>query len=428
MKSFNQIRSASAIAVLVLLAACGGTDSTAPEVTDPGTPGTPGTPTPPTTEGDIYLAGARTAWTYIEKNTQASTGLAGALPTFPFTTAWDIASQIGATYSAHELGIITNAVYDARITKILGTLRTVPLFDGAAFHRFYDSRNGQPVNAKWEPSTTGFGWSDTDIGRLSIWLRILAVNQPQYSAQATAIVQRLNMSRLISGGVLRGLNVDANGTWNSFAETGIGYEQYAAAGFALWGQRATTSLDANAYRQPKTIMGVTVNVDSRGSARLISEPYIMMGMEIGWYASALRTEAQNLLAVQKARFDQTGIITMPTEDAMPDAPYFFYYYSIYQGGNSFVVEGPDKGTVVQNPRWVSSKAAFAWRALFPTDYTLRTFNAVQAAAIPGDGWGAGVYESTLRATGYTSLNTAGVILEAALYQKLGHPFLLQAIN
>jgi uncharacterized protein DUF3131 len=426
MQRFNQIRSASAIALVLLLAACG-SGSTSPDVTDPGTPGTPGTPGVPT-ENDVYLAGARTAWTYFEKNTQSSTGLAGALPTFPFTTAWDIASQIGATYSAHELGIINDATYDGRISKILATLRTVPLFDGVAFHRFYDSRNGQPVNAKWEPSTTGFGWSATDIGRLLIWLRILAVNQPQYSAQATAIVQRLNFSRLISGGVLRGMNVDANGNRSSFAETGIGYEQYAAAGFALWGQRATTSLDATAYTQPKTIRGVTVNVDSRGSARLISEPYIMMGLEIGWYASPLKTQAQALLAVQQARYDQTGILTMPTEDAMPDPPYYFYYYSIYQGGNSFVVEGPDKGSYVPSPKWVSSKAAFAWRALFPTDYTSKTFNAVQPAAIPGDGWGAGVYEGSLNTTGYTSLNTAGVILEAAAYRKRGQPFLSQAIN
>jgi uncharacterized protein DUF3131 len=425
MQPFSRIRSSlCAVSLVLLFAACGGGSTSPNESENPGTPGTPGVPT----EADIYLAGARTAWTYIEKNTQASTGLSSTLPDFPFLTVWDIGSQIGAIYSAHELGIISDANYDSRITKILATLKTVPLFDGVAFHRFYDSRTAQPVNANWEPSSTGFGWSDTDIGRLLIWLRILAVNQPQYASQATAIVQRLNMSRLISGGVLRGMNIDDNGNRVSFAETGIGYEQYAAAGFALWGQRASTSLDATAYRQPKSIMGVTVSVDSRGTARLISEPYIMMGLEIGWYASALKTEAQALLAVQQARFDRTGIITMPTEDAMPDPPYYFYYYSIYQGGNSFVVEGPDKGTFVQSPRWVSSKAAFAWRALFPTDYTLKAFNAVQPAAIPGDGWGAGVYEGTLKPTGYTSLNTAGVVLEAALYKKRGQPFLSQSIN
>ncbi|HEY8850574.1 MAG TPA: DUF3131 domain-containing protein, partial [Gemmatimonadaceae bacterium] len=101
---------------------------------------------------------------------------------------------------------------------------------------------------------------------------------------------------------------------------------------------------------------------------------------------------------------------------------------VYHSGNTFVVEGPGYGTIVSSPRWVSSKAAFAWRALIPTDYTLKAFNAVQAAAIPGDGWGAGVYEGTLKPTGYASLNTAGMILESALYQKLGHSFLSQPIS
>jgi hypothetical protein len=258
---------------------------------------------------------------------------------------------------------------------------------------------------------------------------VLAVNQPQYADQAGAIVRRLNMSRLIVNGTLQGVNVDPNtGAKVGFAETGLGYEQYAAAGFALWSQRASNSLNATAQAQATTVLGVTIFVDRRGTARTISEPYMMMGLEIGWYASALRDQAQALLAVQKARFDQTGTITMATEDAMPDPPYFFYYYSIYQGGRSFVVEGPDKGTFVSSPRWVSSKAAFAWHALFPSDYTQRAFNAVQAAAIPGDGWGAGVYEGTLKPTGYTSLNTAAVVLEAALYHKRGQPFLSQAIN
>jgi hypothetical protein len=48
---------------------------------------------------------------------------------------------------------------------------------------------------------------------------------------------------------------------------------------------------------------------------------------------------------------------------------------------------------------------------------------VQASAISGRGWGAGVYEGTLRPTGDASLNTAALVLEAALYQLRGHPFL-----
>jgi hypothetical protein len=426
----KQIRQYFAIALVLAFAACS-KDTTAPgDVTNPPPPPPP--PPPPVevpkTESDIFMAGARTAWTFVENNTQASTGLAKAHNTFQFVTTWDIASQIAATYSAHELGIIDDANYDGRIKKILATLTTLPLFQGAAFNRFYDSQTGQMVDRNFKPSTAGFGWSTTDIGRLLVWLRVLAVNQPQYSAQATAIKNRLNMSRLISGGTLQGVDVDANGATVYYAETGLGYEQYAAGGFALWSQRASNSLNPTANAKATSVLGVNVWTDSRGNARLTSEPYIMMGLETGWWAPALGDQARAVLAAQQARYDQQGIITIVTEDAMPDAPYYFYYYSVYHSGKTFVVEGPGYGTVVSNPRWVSSKAAFAWRALVPTAYTLKAFNAVQVAAIPGDGWGAGVYEGTLKPTGYATLNTAGMILESALYKKLGKSFLSQPIS
>ena len=411
------VRYCSAIALVALLAACG-KDSTAPDYSG-------GTPNPGT---DVWVAAAQTAWTFVENNTQASTGLAKAHDNFQFITTWDIASQIAATYSAHELGIIDDATYDGRIKKILATLTTLPLYQGAAFNRFYDSQTGQMVDRNFKPSTTGFGWSTTDIGRLLTWLRVLAVNQPQYSAQATAIKNRLNMSRLISGGTLMGVDVDANGSTITYAETGLGYEQYAAGGFALWSQRASNSLNPTATAKAATVLGVPVWIDGRGNARLTSEPYIMMGLETGFWASALRDQAQAVLAAQQARYDQTGIITIVTEDAMPDPPYYFYYYSVYHSGKTFVVEGPGYGTVVTTPRWVSSKAAFAWHALLPTDYTLKAFNAVQAAAIPGDGWGAGVYEGSLTPTGYATLNTAGMILESVLYHQRGQPFLSQPIS
>ena len=417
MQHFKPIRFFSAIALVALLAACS-KDSTAPDNSG-------GTPNP---TGDVWLDGAKTAWAFVENNTQASTGLAQAHDNFQFITTWDIASQIAALYSAHELGIIDDANYDARIKKILTTLTTLPLYQGAAFNRFYDSKTGQMVDRTFKPSTTGFGWSTTDIGRLLTWLRVLTVNQPQYAAQATAIKNRLNMSRLISGGTLQGVDVDANGNTVTYAETGLGYEQYAAGGFALWGNRASNSLNPTATAKATTVLGVNVWIDGRGNARLTSEPYIMMGLETGFWASALKDQAQAVLAAQQARHDQTGIITIVTEDAMPDAPYYFYYYSVYHSGKTFVVEGPGYGTVVSNPRWVSSKAAFAWRALFPTDYTLKAFNAVQAAAIPGDGWGAGVYEGSLKPTGYATLNTAGMILEAVLYHKNGHSVLSQPIS
>jgi hypothetical protein len=401
-----------ALVTVAALTACG-SDMTAPAA--------------PKNEDDLFMAAARTAWTFVESNTQQSTGLAQAHYTFQYVTTWDIASQIGATYSAHELGIIDDAAYDSRINKILSTLSTMPLYGGAAFNRFYDSHTGKMVARDFTATTTGFGWSDTDQGRLLTWLHILAIRQSRFAAQATAIANRLNYSRLIVNGTLQGTDV-VNGSTTTYAETGLGYEQYSAAGFALWGHRAASSLNPTANATTVSVLGVPVFVDKRGTARATSEPYMLMGLETGYWAASLQDQAAKILAAQQARFDQTGVITMATEDALPDPPYFFYYYSVYHSGKSFVVEGPGAGTIVDKPRWISAKAAFAWRALMPTDYTLKAFNAVQPAAIEGQGWGAGVYEDTMQPTGEASLNTAGVILEAALYHRLGTSFISDPVG
>ncbi|MDQ6771106.1 MAG: DUF3131 domain-containing protein, partial [Gemmatimonadota bacterium] len=160
-----------------------------------------------------------------------------------------------------------------------------------------------------------------------------------------------------------------------------------------------------------------------GDERITSEPYIMMGMETGWYSPELREQAWRVLAAQEARYKTTGTLTMVSEDALPDPPYYFYYYDVYRQGRPFAVDGPGGTGYVESPRWISSKAAFAWHALLPSPYTLRVLQAVQPSAIPGRGWGAGVYEATLRPTGDANLNTAALILEAAVYNLRGHPFL-----
>lgn len=278
-------------------------------------------------------------------------------------------------------------------------------------------------------SSRGIGWSVTDIGRLLIWLRIVAVNQPQFAPLATAIVKRLDMSRLIKDGYLYGEDIDPrSGSIRAYPEGRIGYEQYAASGFALWGYRADKALDGRLNALPVDVLGVSVVADKRGDERITSEPYIMMGMETGWYSPELRLQAWRVLAAQEARYRATGILTMVSEDALPDPPHYFYYYDVYRQGRSFVVDAPSSRGFVNSPRWISSKAAFAWHALLPSPYTLAVLQAVLPSAIAGRGWGAGVYEGSLRPTGDASLNTAALILEAAVYNLRGHPFLAARID
>ena len=94
---------------------------------------------------------------------------------------------------------------------------------------------------------------------------------------------------------------------------------------------------------------------------------------------------------------------------------------VWHRGRPFVVEGKGENQYVDKPRWVSSKAAYAWYALFPSKYTWLGVQTVQPALRAGKGWDTGVYEKTNKPTGVMSLNTAAIILEASLYKKTGRP-------
>jgi hypothetical protein len=374
-------------------------------------------------ERQLYLDAARTSWNLVNRITEPSTGLARAHARYSYVTLWDIAGVIAANYTARELGFIDDATYDAHIQRILATLSTVDLYDKSAFNRIYDAKTGRMVDNAGKISTVGAGWSSVDIGRLLVWLRIVSSKQPKYLPLATQVVKRLNMSKVLDDGFLRGLQVDPKtGKKTTFTEDEIGYQQYALYGFAMWGARVNPAgLDVRKNVAAINVLGVRLLISSPGNDRVMSEPFIMMGMETGFRSADIARQAVQVLAAQTARYQQTRIVTAVTEDALPDPPYYFYYYSVYHRGNPFVVESLDD-KVVQRPRWVSSKAAFGWNAVLPNAYTQLVLRTVRLAGTP-DGWGSGVYEDTLQPTGVPSLNTAALIMESALYKTRGRPIL-----
>jgi Protein of unknown function (DUF3131) len=374
-------------------------------------------------ERQLYLDAARTSWNLVNRITEPSTGLARAHAKYSYVTLWDIAGAIAANYTAHELAFIDDATYDAHIQRILATLSTVDLFDKKAFNRTYDAKTGRMVDNANKISNVGAGWSSVDIGRLLVWLRIISVKQPKYTPLATQVVRRLNMSELLEDGNLRGFQVDpVTGKSSSFTEDEIGYQQYALSGFSMWGAKVNPDgLDVRRNVAAINVLGVRLLMSSPGNDRVMSEPFIMLGMETGFRTADIARQAAQVLAAQTARYQRTRIVTAVTEDALPDPPYYFYYYSVYHRGKSFVVESLDDKSV-ERPRWVSSKAAFGWNAVLPSAYTQLVMRTVRPAGTP-DGWGSGVYEDTLQPTGVPSLNTAALIMESALYKTRGRPIL-----
>jgi hypothetical protein len=139
----------------------------------------------------------RSAWRYGEQFYRSSSGLVAAVPFYDYATAWDLASGLSRLYCARELGFIDDARYKQRVTLALQTIAKLKLFDGVAFNKFYKVSNGAMVNRYHKPSTRGIGWSVTDLGRLIVWLRIIANRDPDLLPPAEAVVNTLNYSRLV---------------------------------------------------------------------------------------------------------------------------------------------------------------------------------------------------------------------------------------
>ena len=374
----------------------------------------------------VFDSAAVIAWRQFDRLWVPATGLARATFDYDKLTTWDIGSVLAAVYSARVLGIIDDTEYRARMCRTLETLEAAPLFQDSVFHKLYDASTGKMANREGKVTPRGYAWSATDLGRLLVWLRIVAqadsaVGDTTIHQLATLVANRMRLDRVVANGYLHGEDATLGRRRRYFQEGRIGYEQYAARGFALWGHDVALALDVNTNSQPLTVLGVELLKDKRGLDRITSEPFVLLGLEVGWTPDEAAL-ARNVLEVQAQRYRQTKILTIASEDAVGIAPYFFYYYCVYCSGRAFTIETHDPGSRRSSPRWMSTKATFGWHALLPSEYTQLAMDRI-ARAKATVGWSSGVMEGSGAATRTYDINTATVILEAAAYRKLGRPLL-----
>jgi hypothetical protein len=366
-------------------------------------------------ERAFYEDAARLAWQYMDRYYQPATGLVNATPEWPYTTIWDIGGQLLAFHAARELALLDSAEYDRRTRTVLNTLERLPLFRGAAYNKLYSTADGSMGNGTQRGGT---GWSATDLGRLLVALKVLAVREPQYADQAERIVRRIRFDDVVRGGYLHGQLIGRSGRPWTFQEGRIGYEQYVATGFQLWGADVANALDFGRHAEPVDVLGVQLVRDRRWQDRLVSEPFILMGLELG-FTPEIRELASAVLAAQEARYRATGNITIASEDAISIPPHYFYYYCIYCNNRAFVIDAASPGQPLEIPRWVSTKASFGWHALMPSEYTRKALDYVTDARHATYGWASGVFEERRTSTYTYDINTAAVLLEVAAFQLRG---------
>jgi hypothetical protein len=373
-------------------------------------------------EDAVWDEAAARAWGWMDRNYVAATGLVRATDHYDHVTTWDIGSALLGMHAARGLGLLEPREFDRRVRRALATLREMPLHDGAAFNRLYSARTARMTGRGDVETTSGSGWSATDLGRLLVALKVLASAHPELEGDADAVVRRLAMDRIVRDGYLWGEDVRGRRV-SRYPEGRIGYEQYAAQGFALWGFRAERALDVTVNARPVQVEGVTLMADRRGGDRLTGEPFFLGAIEMDLWGEPLNVLSDGVLAAQEARWRRTGQPTMASEDAVPLPPYHFYYYNVYQAGGAFGIDAQAPMRGVRIPPWVSTKAAFAWHALRPSDHTRAALDLVVGGQREARDWGAGVFEGSAAPTGGANVNTASIILEAALYRRSGRRLL-----
>ncbi|MEO5568360.1 MAG: DUF3131 domain-containing protein, partial [Gemmatimonadaceae bacterium] len=288
-------------ALIASASACADAQQSGGEVADsiPALTAAPASPRTELTaeERKFYRDVAKSAWMYLDANYRPATGFVNATPDWANTTIWDIGGQLLAFRGAKELGFLSQAEFDKRTARTLASLQKASLYRGTAYQKVYSTITGKVGEGG------GKGYAATDLGRFLVALKVLSVQEPKFKGQIERVVKRIDFSKIVKDGYLHGQLTGTNGPW-VFQEGRIGYEQYVARGFAEWGADVANAMDVNKHGRPKQIYGVTILEDTRWQDRLLSEPFVLYGIELG-LTGAYRDLAANVLKAQQARYDST---------------------------------------------------------------------------------------------------------------------------
>lgn len=366
------------------------------------------------------LAHAAIAWRYFQNNTNADTGLVNSADRYPSTTMWETGSYFVAVMSAHRLGLIERDEAVSRIGKAIDTLSTIRLFDDVLPNKAYNVRSGELVDYTNKPVERGLGWSALDIARVVGTLGLVRQNLPELAPQVAELVASWDLSRMVKDGDLIGGNM-IDGKLRHDQEGRVGYAQYAAKAMMLFGYDMYRAYDAEAHLMIKTVMGHPIPVDTRlhrniTPAFTVSEPYLFDGLEFGFDARSHRF-ATAIYSAQEARHRETGTLTAVSESHVTGAPYFVYS-SIWGGGQDWAVMS-FSGERLDSKRTVATKVAFAWDALFGTDYTRTLIKAMEPLADPERGWPEGIYEVDDTTNSSKTTNTNAVVLASLAFKRHG---------
>ncbi len=385
---------------------------------------------------------ARAAWRYFDNNFQPDTCLYNAVDGYPSTTMWDLASSLAGMVSAFELGVIHEETFDERMTCLLDSLNNLPFYKDELPNIAYNTQ--ALTKSTYENEEGEIGFSGIDLGRLLLWLDIVKERYPRYAEPIDRFVLRWQFCNVLDRrGSMYGAVNSEDGSGTTYLQEGrLGYEEYAAAGWARW-HFATPAASAQEPYNETGIYGVPIAYDGRDPAEygahnyVVMESFLLSGIELNWDQPddtrrndrihtdpVAAKQAQRVYQAQVRRYARTGILTARTEHQLDEAPWFVYD-TVYSDGVPWNTISDD-GTPHPEFAAMSTKAAVGMWVLFDDSYGDHLEEAVSRLYDVDKGFYEGTYEADGRKIETFTANTNGIVLEALLYREQGK--LLRAGN
>lgn len=364
---------------------------------------------------DELLADARLAWRFFERFSYASNGLCtatahqtdGDIYLHQELTMWDLGSLLAAIMAVHELGIVGDAEFVARIGQVVTAIPSA---------RFGSARLPAAVVATRTSMALSQDFNACDTGRLLSVLRELEAH-PLTRGIAAEALKRWDFNTVIAEGRVHSV---VNGRLVDQSETHCSH--YTARAFRAWGFDALSPYEV-APDGSETDRRMRLLERVRGIGPFGAEPLLLEAVEMPFSAPAAFL-ADLLLGQQRRGFERTGELLSVSEAPLDREPWFTYQgISLATPDHPWVVKTVDGSNQWQDEAFwrevllVNTKAAYLWAAMRPGAFSFHLARHVRdRARIEDAGFSPGVFSATGTAMkGYVDVNTNGIILQAIAY-------------
>ena len=353
---------------------------------------------------------AKKAHHYFDQNWNKTTGFTDSVQGYHHVTMWDVASDISAQLSLEGLGLQSEEWTNIKLQKLLTTLKSMPLYKDKLPNREYDTKTGKPSGRYSKAKTNGNGWSALDIGRLLIWLHIIKQEKNELAPLVDSVINHWSLSSAVHQKTLFGTKLSKRG--EHFRQEGrLGYLQYAAFGFALFGFDVSDSYLKKDIEQV-SIDDVSIYIDTRNMPFSTADPYVLMALELGNYSEWWQ-QLDVIYKLYQQKEKRTNRIWVFSEDAMNRSPWFAYN-NIFFYGKSWLSTSSG-GKPIEIFQIFSNKVALGLSVIFDDDYAKKLKvqvieNSINSRVIP-----TGLYSDGLINSAY-NINTNSMVLSSLWYK------------